>query len=307
MSFRAFIYYCALCGGWAALVGWLLGRMTTGENADPVGSAGIKAMCLGLLVTVALGFVDALWTFSARQVVQVAPRVLVSVVVGTIGGLLGGVVGQKLFGLLSLSVFFIFGWAVTGLLIGASLGTFDMLSRFVRQEDTQGARRKITRGALGGTVGGLLGGFLSLVMKGVWGALSHKPVESLWSPSAMGFVVLGMSIGLMIGLAQVLFREVWVRVEAGVRAGRELILTKPVITIGRAEACDIGLFGDPTIERLHARILQQGERYLIADAGSAVGTFLNDERVLAPTPLRPGDAIRIGKSILRFWEKQKRG
>ena len=67
--------------------------------------------------------------------------------------------------------------------------------------------------------------------------------------------------------------------EAGVRAGRELILTKPIITIGRAEACDIGLFGDPSIERLHARILQQGERYLIADAGSAVGTYLNDERV----------------------------
>ena len=81
----------------------------------------------------------------------------------------------------------------------------------------------------------------------------------------------------------------------------------PIITIGRAEACDIGLFGDPTIERLHARILQQGERYLIADAGSAIGTFLNDERVTAPTPLRPGDAIRIGKSTLRFWEKQKRG
>ena len=82
-----------------------------------------------------------LWTFSAPGG-SGAPRVLVSVIVGTIGGLLGGVVGQKLFGLLSLSVFFVFGWAVTGLLIGASLGTFDVLSRFVRQEDTQGARRR---------------------------------------------------------------------------------------------------------------------------------------------------------------------
>ena len=308
MSFRAFIYYCALCGGWAALAGWLLGRLSIGENADPLGGTGIKGMYLGLVVTVALGFVDALWTFSLRQFAQVAPRVLVSVVVGTIGGLLGGVLGQKLFDLMSLSLFLVLGWAITGLLIGASLGTFDVLSRFVRQEDMQGARRKIVRGALGGTVGGLLGGLLYLLMQGLWAVLlPSKPAKWLWSPSAMGFVVLGLCIGLMIGLAQVIFREVWVRVEAGVRAGRELILTRPIITIGRAEACDIGLFGDPTIERLHARILQQGERYLIADAGSAIGTFLNDERVTAPTPLRPGDAIRIGKSTLRFWEKQKRG
>src|SRR3954467_2216902 len=110
MSFRAFIYYCALCGGWAALCGWFLGRVATGENPDSLGGTGIKGLCLGLAVTVALGFVDALWTFSFRQIVQVGPRVLVSVVVGTVGGLLGGLVGQKLFDLMTLSLFVVFGW-----------------------------------------------------------------------------------------------------------------------------------------------------------------------------------------------------
>ena len=60
----------------------------------------------------------------------------------------------------------------------------------------------------------------------------------------MGFVALGMCIGLLIGLAQVILKEAWVRVEAGFRAGREMILSKPEVTIGRAESCDIGLFGD---------------------------------------------------------------
>ena len=35
MSFRAFIYYCALCGGWAALVGWLLGRIDDRGECRP--------------------------------------------------------------------------------------------------------------------------------------------------------------------------------------------------------------------------------------------------------------------------------
>ena len=102
-----------------------------------------------------------LWTFSLRQLVQAALRVLVSVVVGTIGGLLGGVIGQKLFDL-HVAV------AVRGLrlgdhraLIGASLGIFDVLSRFVRQEDTRGALRKISPGPLAAPWAGCSGGFLS--------------------------------------------------------------------------------------------------------------------------------------------------
>jgi len=305
MSFRAFIYYCALCGGWAALLGWFLGRIATSNHGVP--GAGIRAMCLGLLVALALGIVDALWVYSYRQVLQVAPRVLAAVAVGTIGGLLGGMVGQMLFGWKEFSVFFIFGWTITGLLIGVSLGVLDILQRFVRSEDIRGAQRKFLNGALGGTVGGLLGGILSLLLKAVWGGIfRNKPIDELWSPSGMGFVALGMCIGLMIGLAQVIFRESWVRVESGFRAGRELILSKPVVTIGRAEACDIGLFGDPTVDRLHARLLRQGNLYLVSDAGSAGGTFLNGERVTEPAALSSGDSIRVGNCVLRFGERQKR-
>ena len=128
----------------------------------------------------------------------------------------------------------------------------------------------------------------------------------LWSPSLTGFVALGLCIGLMIGVAQVVLKEAWLRVEAGFRKGRELLLNKPVLTIGRAESCDLGLFGDPAIEKLHARIYQQDDRYLIADAGSAGGTFVNDLRVQEPTLLRSGDLIRVGNALLRFGERQKR-
>ena len=80
------------------------------------------------------------------------------------------------------------------------------------------------------------------------------------STLAVGLVILGMCIGLLIGLAQVVLKEVWVQVEQGFRAGREMILSKPDTTVGRAESCDIGLFGDNKVEKMHARIVLKGGR-----------------------------------------------
>ena len=308
MSFRSFIYYCALCGGWAAFVGWFLGR--TLAQRQVIATAGLQGMYLGMLIALALGFVDALLNFSVRQAFRAVPRLLAGLIVGTFGGLLGGMIGQSLVVLVPLAVlqkvFLIFGWTITGLLVGASLGAFELLYRFVLRQDNRGARRKILRSGLGGFVGGLLGGIIYLLLQGIWAALFGKKLEDPLSPGAIGFVALGLCIGLMIGLAQVIFKEAWVRVEAGFRAGRELILSKPEVTLGRAESCDIGLFGDNAVERLHARIVQQGNNYLLVDAGSGSGTYVNDARVLQPTPLRSGDTIRLGRNVLRFGERQKK-
>jgi pSer/pThr/pTyr-binding forkhead associated (FHA) protein len=132
-------------------------------------------------------------------------------------------------------------------------------------------------------------------------------MDSFWSPSAWGFVALGMCIGLLVGLAQVILKEAWIRVEKGRRAGREMILTKERTTIGRAEACDIGLFGDNQIEKLHASILLAGNRYYLVDEATPAGTYVNDRKVVGRTPLNSGDLIRLGNSVLCFRERQRRG
>ena len=108
--------------------------------------------------------------------------------------------------------------------------------------------------------------------------------SALHSGLTIGLVILGMCIGLLIGLAQVVLKEAWLKVEAGFRAGREVMLTKDETTIGRAESCDIGLFGDNTVERLHARIERKNNQYVLADVETAGGTFLNDK------PVRKSDA-----------------
>jgi hypothetical protein len=302
MSFRLFIWWCSLCGGWAALVGWAAGRLISGD--DPLGSAGIKGMCLGTLVALGLGIVDALWTFSLRQVGQVLPRVGICVAIGGFGGLAGGVVGQLLFEWHNRPELLVLGWGLTGLMVGVSIGAFDFLRGWVRREELGGAGRKLVRGVLGGLLGGLLGGFLYLQLRDRWADL-FPGKSDLWSPSAIGFVALGLCIGLSIGIAQVVLQEAWLRVEAGFRKGRELLVARTPMTIGRAESCDLGLFGDNGIERLHARILRQGHQYLIEDAGSATGTYVNDARIGAATPLRSGDVIGVGNARVRFVARDK--
>jgi hypothetical protein len=304
MSFRLFIYYCALCGGWAALAGWVLGQRFYPENE--LGKAGIRGMFLGLAVAFGLGLVDAVWSLSWGRFGQILLRVGVALLVGAVGGLIGGMLGGLL--LERMQFFFVVGWTITGLLIGASIGVFEVLSSLIRQQDVSGARSKLIKCLLGGMLGGVLGGALALFLKIGWEKAFHgKDVNMLWSPTAWGFVALGMCIGLLVGLAQVVLKEAWIRIEAGFRPGREMILSKEKTTIGRAEGCDLGLFGDNTIEKYHANILLAGNRYYVEDAGTPGGTFVNEQRVAGRVPLSAGDLIRVGRSAIRFNERQKRG
>jgi hypothetical protein len=304
MSFRLYIYYCAMCGGVAAYFGWAFGRIAPGDS--DILQVATKGMILGFFLGFALSLVDSLWNFSLHRFVPMLLHIVVAVVIGSMGGFLGGLIGQALYQQFHASFFLVFGWVLTGLLIGASLGAFDVLFQLVRGQDIRGARRKSVNALIGGAAGGLVGSILYLVLRSFWtGVFSNKPADALWSPSATGFVALGLCIGLLIGLAQVILKEAWVRVEKGFRPGRELILTKPATTIGRAEACDIGLFGDPAIEKLHASIVMNGSQYLLTDNGTRGGTFLNGQRITQPTQLRAGDEIGVGGSILRFGQRRK--
>lgn len=306
MSFRLFVYYCAVCGAWAAFLGWGLGRVLGPDSMESAFARTVmRGLSLGLLLAFGLGLVDAL--FSSRGAGSALLRGLFVAVVGLVGGLLGSAVGQGLFSLsegLTAKILLAFGWVLTGLLIGASCGVFDILARLVRGEGASGAVRKVVNGLIGGGVGGMVGGLLYILLATALGMLFQR--VNILSSGAWGMVVLGACIGLFIGLAQVILKEAWVRVEAGFRPGRELILSKDEITIGRAESCDIGLFGGQGVEKVHARILHKGNRYLLSDDETPGGTYVNDERITEPTPLRNGDTIRVGNCVLRFGERQKK-
>ena len=72
------------------------------------------------------------------------------------------------------------------------------------------------------------------------------------------------------------------RGQADAARARELILARDQTTIGRAENCDVGLFGDPGVDRLHARIFRQGNEFFIDDAGSSTGTSVSSPCTRSP-------------------------
>lgn len=81
--------------------------------------------------------------------------------------------------------------------------------------------------------------------------------------------------------------------------GREHPLTSETTTIGRALENDI-VITSKRVSREHARVRREGWRAILEDMGSTNGTFLNDERVLAPAELHDGDRITIGDVVLVF-------
>ena len=81
-------------------------------------------------------------------------------------------------------MFLIMGWTITGLLIGAAVGIFDVLAALMKQEDLHGALKKVFNGILGGTVGGILGGLLSIVIGGAWTTIfGNKPRTRCGAPA----------------------------------------------------------------------------------------------------------------------------
>ena len=293
MSFKVFIYYCALCGGWAAFFTWAVVQ-ALGHIENVVVTAALRGGLLGMFVAAVIGLLDAILNAVGFQRLV---RVVLCAGLGFLGGAVGGVVGQLLNTYLSFPIFI--GWILAGVLIGASIGAFDLMRAISSGEDVMQAIKKMLNGIYGGFLGGFLGGLPYTFLAGN----EDFPRSSL----AASLVLLGMCIGLMVGLAQVILKEAWIKVEEGFRSGRELMLSKKETTIGRAESCDLGLFGDNAIQKLHARILMKNNRYLLAHAADEGETWVNDEEVGSkPVQLRSGDRIRLGKCVLRFGERQKR-
>lgn len=82
----------------------------------------------------------------------------------------------------------------------------------------------------------------------------------------------------------------------------EYYLDDVVCTIGRAPGCRILIQG-AQISRLHARIEPvEGARYVLSDAGSVNGTYVNGRRVTGSHILRHDDIIGLGAPtpLLRF-------
>jgi ABC transport system ATP-binding/permease protein len=88
-----------------------------------------------------------------------------------------------------------------------------------------------------------------------------------------------------------------VLVEERAGAGKEHSFEKARIVFGRdANECDIAFDNAqyPMVSRKHAEIVNHNGQWLVVDLGSSYGTYLNGQRIAAPTPIAMGGGIQLG-------------
>jgi hypothetical protein len=289
MSLARLVYYSALISGWAAFLGWALSEWLFFRDGNEPGPffgiiiGGIIGAAIGLGLNVVAGMANAEWK-------QLLRRALVGSAGGFLGGAIGGAVGNLLFPDAKGFVRAI-AWSITGLGIGVVEGTYER------------STSKIRNGLIGGGIGGFLGGML------------FDPVQRLiatdsgMSSRAIGFVILAICIGTLVGLVQVVLKEAWLTVLDGYRAGRQLILSQPITALGRADHLALPFLGpmNKDVEAEHVKITRRADGfYVVEDNHSRLGTRLNNQPLQGQAVLKNGDVIKFGTNFVRFNERQRR-
>lgn len=81
--------------------------------------------------------------------------------------------------------------------------------------------------------------------------------------------------------------------------GTILPLGSAPVTIGRAPDCTL-VVEDDYASSHHARLYQTEGRWIVEDAGSTNGTWIDRTRITGPTLLEVGTPLRIGRTVLEL-------
>lgn len=111
---------------------------------------------------------------------------------------------------------------------------------------------------------------------------------------------LGTSDDVHVDLDDIAPGQAILVVRGGEDEGEYFELIGQVISIGRNEDSDITL-DDITVSRRHSEIHHNAGRYIVRDAGSLNGTYVNQRRIDV-AELSQGDELQVGKFRLVFLE-----
>ena len=309
--FYSSIFYTALAGALGACLGWLLAepfmddRLAESKSGIFGGFWG-GVLMLAVIISPGAVFIGAIEGLVSRNWSRAFAGGAIGLGVGFGGMLVIGAVIEVLYFLLCVLVVQSTGmdikrpltyilltlsraiaWAPMGLAVGLA-PAIAMRSKKL---------------AFNGIVGGLMGAFV--------GGLLFNPLESVfkaqdgdcWLSRGIGFTLIGLGAGAMIGLVENLSKTAWLHVQAGALAGKQFILYKSPTVLGSSPKCEIYLFKDAAIEPKHAAIHAYGSRHEIEDLDTPAGTFVNGQRVTRQ-PLKNGDRIYLGETVLDFSEKE---
>ncbi|MFQ6097578.1 MAG: FHA domain-containing protein, partial [Armatimonadota bacterium] len=275
-----------------------LGPSTLYEGNIWLGAA-LAGIAIGGMIGCALGCSEGVWTRNARKALLWGA---IGLGVGTIGGVIGGLLAEVIFQSIGRVggpdlVLITLGRAIAWLALGLFVGT--------GQGIALRAGKKILNGLIGGAVGGFVGGALFQVVAVVMGVVLSRlggDVFEAWPSRLIGFMTLGLACGAAIGIVEQMRKHAWLTIVQGPFAGKEFIIYRQVTRIGSDPACDITIFKDPAVAPVHARIELTGNRYVVRDAAGLGTTYLNG-RPITEHPLRSGDFIQVGATIIQYADR----
>jgi pSer/pThr/pTyr-binding forkhead associated (FHA) protein len=85
----------------------------------------------------------------------------------------------------------------------------------------------------------------------------------------------------------------------GGQAGQSAALADGVILIGRGADAQLSL-DDDYVSTRHARVVSGENGVYLEDLGSTNGSYVNNQRITAPTTITLSDTVRIGRTIMRL-------
>jgi hypothetical protein len=88
-------------------------------------------------------------------------------------------------------------------------------------------------------------------------------------------------------------------ISQGPQQGESGTFADHVILVGRGADCQLVLEDDYVSTR-HARVVDGPDGVYVEDLGSTNGTYVNNQRITAPTAIGFSDVVRIGRTILRL-------
>ena len=243
---------------------------------------------LGILIAVALSIAEPCVSGNVAQAVKCGG---LAMILGGIGGFvcallvdhiylaLGGGQGMTI----SLQQIFAraVGWGLLGLFVAIAPGI------------CLKSGKKFLLGCTGGFLGGFFGGCL------------FDPICLIFGSDILARLVNIVGVGVGAAFATVLLENIakqgWLKVAAGVIAGKQFILYRNPTVIGSSPKCEIYLFKDPQIAPKHAAINNHNGDFVITSIDGAP-VYVNDvpER---QRRLSSGDRIRIGNTIFIFEAK----
>lgn len=189
-------------------------------------------------------------------------------------GAVGGVIGQL--ALSSGDTSRAVGWLLLGAGTGLLLGLADR------------SRVLALRGALGGAAGGFAGGVVFQILASIGaGGIAARLIS---------FAILGAAIGLMVQLIQQAFKGAWLYgLTTGPYEGKEYILAKSQVTVGRSDGNDIGLYREEQLALKAGTLENRKGKWFWAGEAVLVNGMVQKE-----AELHSGDRVQLGNTEFVF-------